>query len=641
MSLAAPRKLWEHPSPATTNMGQFKTALECHSGKSFADLHQYSVTERSDFWAFLWEYSGLIHEGTYTRVVDESARMDSIPAWFEGIRLNFAENLLLPLRGLSGKQDDEVAVTEFNESGPQSRTPLTWGRLRQRVGRLAQAMKANGVVRGDRIASCSCNNIDTMVVFLATSAVGAIFSSNSTDMGVSGILERLQQIKPRWVFMDDTALYNGKRIDLREKLRSVVDGLQTIPEFRGIISQARLKAEPKDVSGIPMVQPFGVFVSRTDRDDLTFERVDFRDPFLIVYSSGTTGAPKCIVHSVGGVLINAYKEVVLHQEFGPQSISLQYTTTSWIVYLAVVQSLLSGAHVLLYDGNPFLPHRAALVELAAKERVTHFGTSPRYLEELRQAGIRPREVNNLEALQVVSSTGMIFPEALFDWFYDYGFPAHARVNNQSGGTDIAGCFGLGNTLTPVYSSGCPGLALGIPVEVYDSEVQGNSAKGRPVEHGTPGELVATKAFPNMPVMFWGDGGQAKYHDAYFARFDDVWTHGDFVMIHPETRHLLFLGRSDGILNPSGVRFGSAEIYTVIESDFANEVEDSICVGQRRPTDNDERVFLFLKLQPGATFTDGLVTMIKNAIRKALSARHVPHAIFPTPQIPASFSFPFA
>lgn len=332
-------------------------------------MHRYSVTKRSDFWAFLLDYSGLLHEGVYTRVVDESTRMDSIPVWFDGIKLNFAENLLLPLNGQQNKEDDMIAVSEFNELGPHSRKAVTWSELRQRVGRLVHAMKANGVVKGDRIATCSCNNIDTLVVFLATAAIGAVFSSSSTDMGVSGILQRLQQIEPRWVFMDDTALYNGKLIDLRKKLGEVAKGLQTTPAFQGIVSQARFKSQPKDVSEIPMAQPFETFLSRSGgRTDLTFEKINFRDPFLIVYSSGTTGAPKCIVHSVGGTLLNAYKEGALHQEFGPQSTSMQYTTTSWIMYLAAVQMLLMGTHVILYDGSPFLPHPTAMIELAAYER---------------------------------------------------------------------------------------------------------------------------------------------------------------------------------------------------------------------------------------------------------------------------------
>jgi acetoacetyl-CoA synthetase len=333
-------------------------------------MHQYSVTKRSNFWAFLWDYSGLIHEGNYTQVVDESARMDSVPIWFDGIKLNFAENILLPLRSQSGKEDNTIAVSEFNELGLASRVTLTWGALRRRVGLLANAMRAQGVVKGDRIASCSCNNIDTLIVFLATTALGAIFSSSSTDIGVSGILQRLQQIEPRWVFMDDTALYNGKRIDLLGKMTEVTVGLQKTPGFRGLISLARFKSQQKDVSGIPMVQTFAEFVSKSNgRSELFFERVDFRDPFLIVYSSGTTGAPKCIVHSVGGALLNSFKEGGLHQEFGPRSVSLQYTTTSWIMYFATISSLLLGTQVVLYDGSPFLPNSTVLLELAAHERL--------------------------------------------------------------------------------------------------------------------------------------------------------------------------------------------------------------------------------------------------------------------------------
>ncbi|KAJ5272960.1 Acetoacetyl-CoA synthetase [Penicillium angulare] len=642
-----PRKLWEHPSPESTTMGQFRQELERSTTqrfKSFHEMYLYSIQNRTEFWAFCWKYFRIIHEGTYTRVYDETARMDSIPEWFSGIKLNFAENLLFTHNDTagnsshthtSGKEDDKIAVTEVQEGAITDAIHLTWGELRRKTGLLLQAMKAHGVKRGDRIAVCSANSIDTLLVFLATTALGAIFSSSSTDMGVKGILDRLLQIKPRWLFMDDFAVYNGKTIDLRGKMKDIVLGMGSVSEFQGVVSQSRF-LKPADLGDIPMSITLGEFLKKgSGNDRLEFERVRFRDPFLIVYSSGTTGQPKCIVHSVGGVLLNGHKEGGLHSELGPESVALQYTTTGWIMYLSAVQTLVLGARVVLYDGSPFIPNVTTLVDLAAQEKVTHLGISPRWLHELQQAKIKPRDMRDLSSLRVVTSTGMVLRDALFEWFYDEGFPPHVRLNNISGGTDLAGCFGVSNPLTPIYVGGCGGLSLGIPVEVYDSIIEGDGVKGQAVEEGIPGDLVATSAFPNMPTHFWGDDDGKKYHGAYFGRFENVWTHGDFVSIHPTTKQLIFHGRADGVLNPSGVRFGSAEIYRVLEEYFTREISDSICVGQRRPTDEDERVILFLLMKPGTKFTTELVNRVKRTIRTELSARHVPMFIFETPEIPTT------
>ncbi|CAG8027846.1 unnamed protein product [Penicillium olsonii] len=640
MMTSIPRKLWEHPDPQSTRMADFQRQLEKATSQKFStfhDMHEYSIQNRSTFWEFCWNYFQLIHEGTYKQVVDESARMDSLPEWFTGVRLNFAENLLFSSgQTKAGKEDEKIAVSEVREGAAHEVVHLTWGELRRRTGALVQAMKANGVVRGDRIALCASNSIDTLLVFLASTALGAIFSSSSTDMGVKGILDRLLQIKPRWLFMDDSAIYNGKTIDLRPKIQDIVQGMTSVSEFQGVVSQSRF-ASPADVSDIPRTQTWSAYLSKAGGSEkLEFERVAFRDPFLIVYSSGTTGQPKCIVHSVGGVLLNSSKEGNLHSELGADSVALQYTTTGWIMYMSAVQTLLFGARVVLYDGSPFLPDITALVTLAGKEKVTHFGISPRWMHELQQAKIRPREIADLSSLRVVTSTGMVLRDALFEWFYDEGFPARARLNNISGGTDLAASFATSNPLSPIYVGGCAGGSLGIPVGVFDSTIEGgDGTKGIPVPEGEPGELVATAAFPTMPTMFWGDRDGKKYFDAYFSRFDNVWTHGDFVSIHPITKQILFHGRADGVLNPSGVRFGSAEIYRVIEGGFSSEIADSICVGQRRPTDTDERVMLFLLMKPGTLFTPDLVARVKNAIRRELSARHVPMWVFETPEIPTT------
>ncbi|KAE8354152.1 hypothetical protein BDV28DRAFT_92090 [Aspergillus coremiiformis] len=644
-SSTIPRKLWEHTNPQSTQMGIFKQKLEEEKGlqfPAFHNLYEWSINNRAAFWAFCWNFFSIIHEGNYTTVVDESARIDTVPKWFEGIRLNFAENMLFTgERTPSGdlaittkdKEDTRIALIQIREGGSEPTINITWGELRKRTGRLVQALKAAGVVKGDRIAAVASNSTDTLVVLLATTALGALFSSTSTDTGVEGILDRLRQLRPKWIFADDAAVYNGKRIDLRPKIRSIVDGLDGVEEFRGVVAMPRFE-QPADLAGVPKTQALTTFLGKTSSDQLEFVRVGFGDPFLVVYSSGTTGKPKPIVHGVGGYLVNSYKEGRLHGCQGPDSVILQYTTTGWIMYLYGVGSLLFGGKVILYDGNPFLPDVKFLIRLLGVHKATHFGISPRYLQELRKNNIRPKDIADLANLSTVTSTGMVLSESLFEWFYDEAFPAHSQLANISGGTDLAACFGLGNPLTPLYMGGCQGPSLGIPIAAYDQADEGASGvKGRAVPDGDPGELVATAAFPTMPVKFLGDDGPQKYFDSYFARFDNVWTHGDFISIHPITKQIIFLGRSDGVLNPSGIRFGSSEIYNVIDTRFAEEIADSVCVGQRRPQDNDESVMLFLLMRPGHAFTPQLVGRVKDAIRRALSARHVPKYVFQTPAIP--------
>ncbi|KKZ64467.1 acetoacetate-CoA ligase [[Emmonsia] crescens] len=641
---AVPRKLWEHPDPESSNLGQFRRRLERKTGlkfPTFLSLYDYSVDNRAAFWDFCWHDLKPIHSGSYTTVVDETARMDSVPEWFAGTYMNFAENMLFASSGSSGvstvgKEDEKSAVTEVREGGAEGSRNITFGELRRRVGKLSQAMKAAGVKKGDRVAVVASNSIDTLVVFLAVTALGGLFSSSSTDMGVKGILDRLLQIKPQWLFMDDWTVYNGKTIDLRPKMKEIVKGMEAVEEFQGVVSQARFQDRPADVSTVPRAQTFAAFLSKAKSDKLEFERVKFSDPFLIVYSSGTTGTPKCIVHSVGGVVLTGLKEGKLHREMQPTSAALQYTTTGWIMYLSALQPLMYGCRVVLYDGSPFLPDVTYFIKLAGEQKVTHLGTSPRYMHELQQNGIQPREITDLSNLKVLTSTGMVLSDALFEWFYDKGFPANVQLANISGGTDIAGTFGTSNALTPLYVGGCQGPSLGTPIAVYDQTVEGGKGvKGIPLEEGVPGELVATAAFPNMPVMFWGENGVERYFDAYFGRFDDVWTHGDFIMIHPTTKQIFFLGRADGVLNPSGVRFGSSEVYSILENKFANDISDSICVGQRRPRDSDETVMLFLLMRPGVQFTKKLVDDVKAAIKSGLSARHVPKYVFETPEIPTT------
>jgi acetoacetyl-CoA synthetase len=575
--------------------------------------------------------------------------MDSIPKWFPGVSVNFAENVLYTTspeskskRSTRHKEDGNIAIVEVRE-GQSSKRSVSWGELRDRTAIFAAAMRANGVEAGDRVAVVMSNALDTLCVFLGATSLGAIFSSSSTDMGAKGILERLRQIEPRWVFVEDAALYNGKRSDLREKMRELVAGMKNVKHFQGLISVPWGKeSDALDVSGIPRTTSLKEFIRphlNNTAKDLQFSQLPFHAPFLIVYSSGTTGTPKCIVHSAGGVLLSMQKEGRLHRSLDADSVVLQFTTTGWIMYLAAVVSLVFGARLIMYDGSPFLPGPDAFIRLAGEQRVTNLGVSPRWFQTLRTNGIVPRKLPGTEALRVITCTGMVLPPELFRWFYSSeGFHPHTQLGNIAGGTDLAGAFGDCNPLDPVVASGgCQGWSLGLDVRVFDASIEtaldARPPSGRELPAGEPGELVCTTAFPNMPVMFWGDSDGKKYHAAYFQRFDDVWAHGDFVQVEPLTRSIVFLGRADGVLNPSGVRFGSAEIYAVLETMFQDVIEDSVCVGQRRKGDPDESVMLFLKMKQGNPFTPDLVNRLKDAIAQALSKRHVPKFFFETPEIP--------
>ena len=606
----------------------------------------------------MWSASGLIHSGTYSKVVDTSIPMDKIPLWFEGTHLNFAENILYSAspsdpsqRTTENKEDAKIALTEVREGNTEVRH-MSFGEARRKVALLANALRAKGVKKGDRVAIVASTSFDTFITFMATVSIGGLFSSSSTDMGTKGILERLLQIKPKYVFVDDWTVYNGKTIDLRPKIKEIVEGMSGVKEFEGIVTQPRFPGKPASLEGMSRTVTLNDFVKAANGDaTVNFERVAFRDPFLIVYSSGTTGVPKCIVHSTGGVLISAAKEGRLHRDAGPDSVVLQYTTvsplsspnppsyitanprqTGWIMYLTSIQPLMFGSRSILYDGSPFLPTPQQFLSILPSQRVTDFGTSPRFLQELQTRSIVPKNLLDLSSLRNVSTTGMVLSPAQFNWFYDTAFPPNIHLRNISGGTDLAGCFGIENPLDPLYVGGCQGACLGTKLEVYDSSIE--SGPGRALPAGQPGDLVATASFPNQPVFFWGDDSGERYQSAYYARFPHVWTHGDFIEIHPSTGQVTFLGRADGVLNPSGVRFGSAEIYSVIESYFP-EVADSICVGQRRPADEDESVMLFLKMKEGCEYTPSLVTRIKEKIASERSRRHVPKYVFQTWDIPVS------
>lgn len=374
--------------------------------------------------------------------MDESKPISSVPKWFEGLNLNFAENLLFSRsrsdpsyhNGTTGKEDGKIAVTEVREGITEIRE-ITWAELRRSAGKMASAMKARGVKKGDRIVIIAANSLETFQVYLATTWLGAIFSSSSTDMGVNGILQRTTQINPKFIFMDDASLYNGKKWDLREKMAAIVKGMEQCDEFAGMVSIKRW-AKPLDVSHIPRTETFDNFLGFATSTVPEFVRIGWNEPFLLAFSSGTTGIPKAIVHGVGGVLINYYKEGRLHHELSSKDVTLQYTTTGWIMYLANVAQLLFGTRGVFYDGSPFHPDLKVWIKLMGDQKVTRLGISPRWMQEIAKNSISPREVADLSSLQAVTSTGMVLSDQLFEWFYDKGFPKHVHLANISGGTDI-------------------------------------------------------------------------------------------------------------------------------------------------------------------------------------------------------------
>lgn len=652
-SQETPRIVWKHPNPESTNMAAFINIVnQKHSKniKTYTEFQKWSVTELGTFWGDVWDAVGMLYEGEYTSVVDENARMDSIPDWFPGVRLNYAECSLFT-RGTNGplhrttknKEDNKVAITFVREGGTEPQT-MTWGALRRRVGQFSQALRANGVKKGDRVAGVVSNSAEAFVLFLAVAAIGAVFSSSATDMGVSGILGRMVQIQPTWIFMDDAAIYNAEKIDLGPKIREIVDGMKDVKEFMGLVTLPRFDLSVS-AANIHKCQTLATFLSKAHSDELIFERVPFRYPFVIVYSSGTTGKSKCIVHCGGGCALNARKEQFLHFDVDANSTYLQYTATGWIMYVVQVSNLQFGAHTVVYDGSPFAPDPTAFIKLIGDYKVTHLGSSPKYFSELQHRGISPRDITDLSNLRVVSSVGMVLSPALYDWFYDQGFPASTQLVNCSGGTDSNGALIGGNPLTPVYAGECQGVNTGMSTEVYellDGPENGDHdsavVQGKRVKDGQAGELVLTRPFPTMPVMFWGPHNKEQYFNSYFAKYDDVWTQGDYALVNPITSGVCLLGRSDGVLNPSGIRFGSTELYTVLETHFSKCIADSIAVGQKRSHDMEESVILFLLMKPGKSFTIELVKEVKAAIARDLSKRHVPRYVFETPEIPTTVNF---
>lgn len=582
-------------------------------GRRYADLHAWSLAQPADFWCAVWDFCGVRASTRGATVVEHPERMPGA-RWFPEARLNYAENLL------RGHGDGDALVFWGEE---RIRRRLSHAELREHVARFANALKAAGVVAGDRVAGYMPNLPETLVAMLATASLGAIWSSASPDFGVQGVVDRFGQISPKVLVCADGYFYAGKQLDSLPRIAEVAAALPSVE--RVVVVDYTHPAS--DLGGIRAAVRYDDFLAPHLAGEIEFAQVPFDHPLFILYSSGTTGVPKCIVHGHGGVLLQHLKEHVLHTDVKPGDRLFYYTTCGWMMWNWLASGLAAGATLLLYDGSPFAADGRVLFDYAEAEGMTHFGTSAKYLDALAKTGFRPCEAYRLEPLRVLLSTGSPLAPESFDFVYR-DIKSDVQLSSISGGTDIVSCFALGNPLLPVWRGELQCRGLGLAVEVWDEA-------GRAV-HGKKGELVCTKSFPAMPIGFWGDADGAKYRQAYFGRFPNVWCHGDFCEL---TGHdgLVIHGRSDAVLNPGGVRIGTAEIYRQVEK--LPEVLESIAIGQDWPPTHptDVRVVLFVKLRDGLVLDDALVERIRRQIRDNTTPRHVPARVLQVADIPRTKS----
>ncbi|HEY2805672.1 MAG TPA: acetoacetate--CoA ligase [Gemmatimonadales bacterium] len=596
------KPLWI-PSPeraAGTGMARFMA----RAGKgSYDELHAWSIADREGFWNLVWDFCDARGARKGPTLVD-GERMPGA-RWFPEARLNFAENLLR-------QPDDADAIVFWGEDKVKKR--LSRKNLRDLVSRLSQALAAAGVKKGDRVAGYLPNRPESIAAMLASASLGAVWSSCSPDFGVQGVLDRFGQIEPKVLFCADGYLYGGKPFDTQDKVKEI---LAQLPSVKACV------VLPYIGSPVTVGESLEEFVKAYSAKDIAFEQVEFDHPLYILYSSGTTGVPKCIVHGTGGTLLQHLKEHQLHSDVRQGDRLFYFTTLGWMMWNWLVSGLASGATLLLYDGSPSVGRGKILFDFADAEGMTHFGTSAKFIDSLVKLGVEPKKTHRLEKLRAVLSTGSPLSPEGFDYVYDQ-VKTDVCLSSISGGTDIVSCFVLGNPAGPVWRGEIQAKGLGLAVEVFDDA--GVSLENQ------KGELVCTKAFPSMPIGFWNDPDGSRYHAAYFDKFPNVWRHGDWSEV---TGHggMIIYGRSDTVLNPGGVRIGTAEIYRQVEQ--LDEVLESLVIGQ--DWEGDVRVVLFVKLKDGFSLEDSLVSKIKQRIRINTTPRHVPAKVLQVADIPRTKS----
>ena len=571
---------------------------------NYRDLYNWSVNEITCFWEAVWSFGKPVVSKDYHQVVDDDSKMPGAK-WFSGARLNFAENLLR-------RRDNHTAILSRGE-GKDDRK-ISYNELYSEVEKMAAALREAGVEQNDRVAGFLPNIPEAVVAMLGAASLGAVWSSSSPDFGIKGVLDRFRQIEPKVLFAADGYQYNGKRINSLDKLKEILTELPSVEKVVVI----PFESENLDLSGINRGVLYGEFLP-AKAPSLEFAQLPFDHPLYIMYSSGTTGLPKSIVHGAGGTLLQHMKELRLHGDISDRETVFYFTTCGWMMWNWLVSNLALGATIVLYDGSPFHPDPSAMWQMAEEFGITVFGTSAKFIAACKGYGLVPKERHNLSLIKTILSTGSPLVEESYDYVYT-SIKEDVQLSSITGGTDLISSFAGGNATLPVYRGEIQCRALGMKVESFDDS-------GKPLIN-LKGELVCTRAFPSMPVNFWNDPDGSKFHNAYFSDYPGVWTHGDYILINDHGGVIVF-GRSDATLNPAGVRIGTAEIYRVVEA--FPEIEDSLAVGQQ--WEGDERVILFVKMNEGEQFGEELKKKLMDAIRSGCSPRHVPAKTVPVPDIP--------
>ena len=598
--------LWKPKSINATRMKALIKRVNEKFGEnisSYADLHNWSINNLSKFWSLVWIDCDIIHSSVYDEVINDIEKMPHAK-WFEGSKLNFAENLLR-------YRDEKIAIRFLSEN--QKPLSISYKDLFREVEKLAHSLRNMGIKKGDRIVGYMPNYPETIIAMLATTSIGAIWSSCSPDFGSKGALDRFIQIDPKVIFSTTSYSYNGKLIDLSKRVSEIVNQLKSLEKV--VLIGDKFNSANLNINQSVF---YSNFISN-DCNSLSFEQLPFDHPLYIMYSSGTTGPPKSIIHSSGGTLIQHVKELHYHCDLRREDSIFYFTTCGWMMWNWLTSALAVGSTIILYDGSPFYPNGESLWQMADELKISIFGTSAKFIDSSRRKGIAPSEFACLTNLRLILSTGSPLTEENFDYVYNK-IKGDVQLGSISGGTDIISCFALSNPILPVHRGQLQSIGLGMDVHSFDDN--GNSLTDQ------KGELVCSSPFPSMPIGFWNDKDNKKYFDTYFSKYSGVWHHGDFIRISKNGSVKIF-GRSDSTLNPGGVRIGTSEIYRVVN--FIDCVDDSLAIDFEN--DGNQNIVLFVKLKSNAELTKGLAILLKEVINRDCSPKHVPDIILRVEQIP--------